>query len=210
MSFVITVEWIKSNATPRGGWSRYKLAAIGVKWPPKSGWLKNCIGKTISDDQKTAFEKDGKYISPPKTGETRTKKRKRARREQRKQAMALLKLAKPLTENKLKPKTANAPDGMSWAEYSKAFFASDAWKKLRYKVLQVCGAQCQCCGRAKADGIILNVDHILPRYYYRSLELEITNLQVLCDECNQGKGAWDETDWRTEEQRRQLEHMKSI
>ena len=26
--------------------------------------------------------------------------------------------------------------------------------------------------------------------------LEITNLQILCHECNHGKGNWDQTDWR--------------
>jgi 5-methylcytosine-specific restriction endonuclease McrA len=40
------------------------------------------------------------------------------------------------------------------------------------------------------------VDHIKPLHHHWSLRLQKTNLQVLCDECNQGKGAWDETDHR--------------
>lgn len=30
------------------------------------------------------------------------------------------------------------------------------------------------------------------------LALSLENLQVLCAECNHGKGNWDMTDWRTE------------
>lgn len=40
------------------------------------------------------------------------------------------------------------------------------------------------------------VDHIKPLSKFWHLRLERSNLQVLCDECNMGKGAWDETDHR--------------
>jgi 5-methylcytosine-specific restriction endonuclease McrA len=55
---------------------------------------------------------------------------------------------------------------------------------------------CVCCGRGVSDGIKLNVDHIKPRKRHPELALDINNLQVLCNECNHGKGNWDETDWR--------------
>ena len=44
----------------------------------------------------------------------------------------------------------------------------------------------------------MNVDHIKPRKKYPELALDKSNLQVLCEECNHGKGNWDETDWRPE------------
>jgi 5-methylcytosine-specific restriction endonuclease McrA len=31
---------------------------------------------------------------------------------------------------------------------------------------------------------------------FPSLALEIKNLQILCHECNHGKGNWNQTDWR--------------
>src|SRR5262249_39926358 len=39
-------------------------------------------------------------------------------------------------------------------------------------------------------------DHIKPRSKFPELELELGNLQVLCADCNLGKRAWDQTDWR--------------
>lgn len=79
---------------------------------------------------------------------------------------------------------------------SDAFLSSYAWRKLRMQVLEKYGAQCQCCGRTRADGIIIHVDHIKPRRKYPELALDFDNLQVLCNECNHGKGNWSERDWR--------------
>lgn len=94
----------------------------------------------------------------------------------------------------------------NWKERSEKFFESDAWKKLRYKALQICGAKCQCCGATQRDGVLLHVDHIKPRYHHPELELDLMNLQVLCADCNIGKGAGDDTDWRTDAER----HMAEI
>jgi len=46
------------------------------------------------------------------------------------------------------------------------------------------------------NGAVMNVDHIRPRKLFPELALDINNLQVLCHECNHGKGNWDQTDWR--------------
>ena len=43
---------------------------------------------------------------------------------------------------------------------------------------------------------MLNVDHIKPRFLFPDLALRLDNLQVLCGDCNEGKGNWDMTDWR--------------
>lgn len=80
----------------------------------------------------------------------------------------------------------------------KSFLFSYEWRKIRYEVILRCGPKCQCCGRAPKDGIVLNVDHIKPRKTHPELALDIDNLQVLCNECNHGKGNWDRTDWRPE------------
>lgn len=76
-----------------------------------------------------------------------------------------------------------------------SFYNSRAWRTLRYQALCMYGGKCQCCG-ATAETAILHVDHIKPRSKHPELELEITNLQVLCETCNMGKSNRDSTDWR--------------
>lgn len=88
--------------------------------------------------------------------------------------------------------------GAPHPEYKKddGFYESRAWRELRYEALKVSGARCRCCGATAANGKRIHVDHVKPRYTHPHLALEITNLQVLCEDCNIGKGAWDSTDWR--------------
>jgi 5-methylcytosine-specific restriction endonuclease McrA len=75
---------------------------------------------------------------------------------------------------------------------SDKFLESFKWRKLRMQVLKKYGSRCMCCG---STGKIC-VDHIKCRKKFPELALEITNLQVLCEPCNHGKGNWDSTDWR--------------
>jgi 5-methylcytosine-specific restriction endonuclease McrA len=93
------------------------------------------------------------------------------------------------------PKTRQASSG-------DRFYLSRVWRSLRYLALKNAGGCCQCCGASASDGVQLHVDHIKPRSLFPKLELDLSNLQVLCADCNIGKGAWDSTDWR--------EHWKSI
>ena len=82
---------------------------------------------------------------------------------------------------------------------SNDFLSTYEWRKLRQEVITKNDGRCECCG-AKAEGdVYLCVDHILPRKTHPELALEITNLQVLCNICNHGKGNWDTTDWREED-----------
>jgi 5-methylcytosine-specific restriction endonuclease McrA len=78
------------------------------------------------------------------------------------------------------------------------FYASRAWKALRYKILVRDGAKCAACGRTSADGVKLAVDHIKPLFHHWDLRLEPTNLQVLCTpDCNFfGKGRHDTTSFK--------------
>lgn len=80
-----------------------------------------------------------------------------------------------------------------------AFLSSYEWRRLRMQALRKYGARCQCCGASPQTGAVMNVDHIKPRKLFPHLALDLDNLQVLCHECNHGKGNWDQTDWRPEE-----------
>ena len=82
-----------------------------------------------------------------------------------------------------------------------AFYQSEEWLSVRYKALKRWGARCQCCGATRQNGVRIHVDHIKPRSRYPKLALVLSNLQVLCEPCNLGKRARDETDWRTETER---------
>jgi hypothetical protein len=63
---------------------------------------------------------------------------------------------------------------------------------IRYDILAR-DRKCKLCGRGPDDAI-LHVDHIVPRA--RGGSNDPSNLQVLCAECNQGKGARDDADFR--------------
>lgn len=91
------------------------------------------------------------------------------------------------------------------ADEKDEFYKSWKWRTLRTKVLEKFGFACQCCGARPGmvdvggNPVRIVVDHIKPISKYWNLRLEITNLQVLCDECNMGKGNWNETDFRPAE-----------
>lgn len=106
-----------------------------------------------------------------------------------------------LANQKLPPMKRKAPRPVEMtAAAAKAarasFYDSDEWRRLRYRALKASNGCCQCCGVSAANGAQLHVDHVKPRSKFPELELEFTNLQVLCRDCNLGKGAWDQTDWR--------------
>jgi hypothetical protein len=76
------------------------------------------------------------------------------------------------------------------------FYESRQWLELRYLVLEASNGVCQCCGQQRTKNNPLQVDHIKPRSKFPELELSPNNLQVLCRECNLGKGNKSERDWR--------------
>jgi hypothetical protein len=77
--------------------------------------------------------------------------------------------------------------------YGNSFYTQPQWLQLRYQALITYGRICHAC---RTTDVVVQVDHIKPRSKYPELAFDINNLQVLCEPCNLGKGAWDETDWR--------------
>jgi hypothetical protein len=82
------------------------------------------------------------------------------------------------------------------------FYRSYGWRSLRIDALEAnrerYGAlTCECC--LTGTTVRWHVDHIHPRSSHPELALEPANLQVLCEDCNVGKGDRYATDWRYEE-----------
>lgn len=86
-------------------------------------------------------------------------------------------------------------------KFSDPFYQSTEWMQLRYEAIAVYGHVCMNC---KSDNGSPHVDHIKPVRKHPELKLEISNLQVLCRLCNWGKNSWDETDFRTKEQKEKM------
>lgn len=85
-------------------------------------------------------------------------------------------------------------DGIDVA--SVEFLSTFKWRRLRLEALIKYGRRCVCCGITPEKGGVMHVDHIKPRKLFPALALDIKNLQVLCQDCNHGKGNWNHTDWR--------------
>jgi 5-methylcytosine-specific restriction endonuclease McrA len=107
------------------------------------------------------------------------------------------------TRSKYIPKAANQihykPDAFKKQSrirenlYGDGFYSNEKWLRLRYQALIKYGKRCMVCGDMESQ---IHVDHIKPRSKYPELELEISNLQILCKACNLGKSNQDETDFR--------------
>ena len=85
--------------------------------------------------------------------------------------------------------------GMTRAKATE-FYKSREWKELRYAALKKYGARCMCCGTTPGYGARIVVDHIKPVRTHGHLRLAISNLQILCNTCNRGKGSRCSKDWR--------------
>lgn len=91
------------------------------------------------------------------------------------------------------------PEGAAPSEAAiRLFYESIQWKRLSYRTRLERGQRCECCGATPRhhEGVRIVCDHVKPVRWHWKLRFDPENLQVLCDDCNKGKGAYDETDWR--------------
>ena len=95
----------------------------------------------------------------------------------------------PFEIDQAKNKRASAHSARAAKKTGASFYSSWEWKKLRFQTFERLGRRCMCCGWSPDQGGKghLCVDHIKPRSKFPSLELEPTNMQVLCNSCNMGK-----------------------
>lgn len=141
--------------------------AFGIPYPPKNGWLQKFGEIEITADMAARLRKALEVSGKASAAS----------------GLRVLNIA--WIELRSSPDV-NSPD----------FLNSKAWKRLRLQALNKHGRKCQCCGASPSTGAVLNVDHILPRRLFPQLALHLDNLQVLCGDCNEGKGNWDMTDVR--------------
>lgn len=65
------------------------------------------------------------------------------------------------------------------------FYKSLKWKNFRFRCFKELERKCVICGSNEK----LHLDHIKPRSIYPELAFEKKNMQILCEQCNLGKGA---------------------
>lgn len=171
--------------------------AFGIPYPLKSGWLDIHGGRDITDYM---LEKIHKKISA-KIG--RGKKKGKGPTQYQSAALRIASNKSGPAINILaasyKARNAQPPKQKYVDPNGPDFLTSYAWRTLRMQAIKLYGAVCMCCGDHPGNGAVINVDHIKPRKHFPNLALDISNLQILCGACNQGKCNWDETDWRPTE-----------
>jgi 5-methylcytosine-specific restriction endonuclease McrA len=186
--FTVTRKWLSENTTRKGGYLAVQIHALGYSYPPPKGWLKQIVGKQITFSQRDAFAA-GAF--------SKEEARKRLREiKDTKLCFQYGWVPQPKIE---KPKKVKKSKKYISKSTSNDFLQTFEWRRLRMQALKKYGAKCMCCGATPQSGAIMNVDHIKPRKIFPELALDIDNLQVLCGECNHGKGNWDMTDWRQKE-----------
>lgn len=92
--------------------------------------------------------------------------------------------AERITENAQKRA---AVDAMKKEAEKKARPRKPIGARLRAMVLERDGFRCKRCGRGACDGEQMRIDHIVP--IAQGGTNDESNLQVLCETCNLGKGA---------------------
>jgi hypothetical protein len=90
---------------------------------------------------------------------------------------------------------------VSGVSYQK-FYETKEWIDLSKTVKKIYGKICMKCGDSKS---IMHSDHIIPRSLDISKELDINNLQVLCELCNVEKSNLNCIDYRTDIDKMKLE-----
>ena len=185
----ITREFIEAHRTKRGGFTFAQAQALGSGWPPERGWLKRAVLVEHTPEAIVMFVEFAERATTKKE-----RKVQRADRYQKIGAAQIDRVVGPAKHPKKKPV-------QSWINpQSDEFLSGYQWRELRMKALTKYGRKCMCCGATPESGSVMHVDHIRPRRLFPMLALDLENLQILCHECNHGKGNWDQTDWRPQEE----------
>ena len=187
-------DYLSSRFSKSNALTRKEALLIGLAWPLTKGWVERFGGVEIADD------KVPKLLSIANVRASKKNADKAAHKESKRLNKLVAVGAMTIADAKsamVEFVAAERPKKQSVKPVKKdGFYESREWRELRYKALVINGASCQCCGATRADGVRLHVDHIKPRSKFPKLQLELSNLQVLCEDCNLGKSNKDITDWR--------------
>ena len=52
----VTRQFIMDNRTPRGAWTQAQIEALGIAWPPRTGWIDEVIGHEMTEMQVRQFQ----------------------------------------------------------------------------------------------------------------------------------------------------------
>lgn len=209
---VLTQKLLDAAMTENGGYNDAQLSVFGLRNRGLlKGWKKKLIGTQIDDGLYNQFLS----LRDQEKGKNFRRMRRKEEKEKRKKEKLASKIRVSKEVSRIKKRISEyGSDKLSTPSVAdKDFLQTYEWRKLRMQVIKKYGARCQCCGASPATGAVINVDHIKPRKLFPKLALSLENLQVLCHECNHGKGNWDQTDWRQEEaslEEESLSHIKSI
>lgn len=181
-------NWL-AKAFPQGRCTRRQAEILSLNWPLKKGWLRTLQNRPL---EQPVIESVLKAVwvetwsrwhpNPNYVVHFETKQKPALRQDAPVRRIKIPWVGKDVEAN------------------SSAFLYSYEWRRLRMVVLTKRGARCECCGASAVDGVRIHVDHIKPRRLHPELALVESNLQVLCADCNHGKGNWDQTDWRQHSQ----------
>lgn len=190
----VTKKMMKQAMTSKGGYTGAQIRMARTITGKVKGAMKSMVGRELSDREWATFvDLSGKYSAVsnakrPNTGDWSWRpsdgesQRVASKPQRTSQARAREK------KRSGKPKIKDC------------FYMSREWRAVRAYVLEMNECKCMMCGRSpKRHGVVLHVDHIKPRSKYPHLELDKDNLQILCEDCNLGKGNMFETDWRPEQ-----------
>jgi hypothetical protein len=178
-----------SSYRAKGGFTANEAQVLCIPFPLQKGWKEKYANTSINSKQLELLIlcMDRKSFS---------KARKEAKEIVKQLALKAIKSPKKqIMGDVFEPRM---PTRHITTEFIKSneFLVSYEWRRVRIMALKKHGSRCQCCGASPSTGAVMNVDHIKPRKTHPSLALDINNLQILCDQCNHGKGNWDQTDWR--------------
>ena len=199
---LITESMLDSARTKNRGYTsaqiNYAVKLLGIR--KSLGWKKKFIGQRISKDEWVHF------IELGSKGKRQALKKHRLRSKLI-NAVSITRTDywRPEPRDIPKPKSRNHKNqGRNKARRQKLesvsekeFYNSKDWLGLRARALEKYECKCMMCGRStKEHGVVIDVSHIIPRHDRPDLQLDINNVQLLCEDCRLGKGSKYKTDWR--------------
>lgn len=149
----------------------------------------------LTDDQKKEYELRVNAVQQNRVANRTPKQWDKFRKRQNKRKQRLREIEKQHSKNQKRQARQIRRQIKIKAPEKIGFYESREWREARFKILRRFGSKCLACG-ASPPNVVLHVDHIKPRSKYPYLELDLENLQVLCEACNLGKCNYTEEDLR--------------